>query len=76
MNKERRKELKAIVDQISSLNLELVDLCEEEQSYFDNMPEGLQSSERGEASDDAISQMDDAMGALEEARDYLEEAHA
>ncbi len=60
MNADRRKRI------VSLLEL-LEDVINEEQEAFDNMPESLQSSEKGENSQSAID-------AMESARDYLQEA--
>lgn len=39
----------------------------EEQDAFDNLPEGFQLSERGEAMESAISSIDDAIISIESA---------
>ena len=73
MNKQRRTSLAEISQRISDLTSEaetlrdaLRDLCEEEQDYFDNMPEGLQGGERGESSQEAINQLEDAITTLDD----------
>lgn len=47
---------------------------DEEQEYYDNMPEGLQAGERGDKTQEAIDALDEACGNLEEVETYLEEA--
>lgn len=47
MNKERRKALAALRAQLDNVRAELEAIRDEEQDAFDNMPEGLQQSERG-----------------------------
>lgn len=73
MNKTRRKALGKIIDLISEARTLLEDIRDEEQEAFDNMPESLQASERGETMEDAISTMDDIISSLEDAESELEE---
>ena len=46
---------------------------EEEECYY-NLPDAIQESERGEAMQDAISQLDDAYNSLDDVISYLEDA--
>ena len=48
MNKVRRKEITECLNTLSTLKDELQVLLDEEQDYFDNIPENLQTSERYE----------------------------
>jgi len=73
MNKQRRAAIAAIrseVDrlgeQVEALRGRIEDLRDEEQDYYDNMPESLQGAERGEAAEQAIAHLGDAVDALEE----------
>jgi hypothetical protein len=59
MNNKRRARLHKIND-------ELENLIYEEQEAFDNMPEGIQESERGTISEEAVNYMEDAKSAIEE----------
>lgn len=74
MNPQRRKQIARISGDLKGLKDEIEELGEEEQEYFDNMPENLQEGERGQAAKDAIALIeqsgigvDDVMNALEEA---------
>lgn len=58
MNKDRRARLQELVEALACIQ-------EEEQEAFDNMPESLQESERGEAMQEAIDAMDEAKDALD-----------
>jgi len=49
MNNERRKEIDRIISELQGLLSNIDDVLSEEQDAYDNMPEGLQQSERGEA---------------------------
>ena len=65
MNKLRRKEIARAIELMEQAREILEAVMEEEQEAFDNMPESLQCSERGEA-------MEEYIGTLEEAIDNLE----
>ena len=73
MNNNRRNEIHRICSKLNNLMEELKSVCEDEQFAFDNMPENLQGSERGMASEDAIDAMNSAMDHLSEAWDCLDE---
>lgn len=74
MNNTRRKAITKLMVQIEELRSDLECLLDEEQEAFDNMPEGLQYSERGERMEEIISYIEDAVGSLEEVNENLEEA--
>ena len=65
MNKVRRKELARVVDLLDQARDLLETIRDEEQEAFDNLPESIQCSERGETMEDYISTM-------EEMLDYLD----
>lgn len=73
MNDERRKRLDEIKERISSIMNELTgDITEqlqsirdEEQEYYDNMPESIQNGERGERTQQVIDSLDEAISDLE-----------
>ena len=44
---------------------------DEEQDYFDNMPESFQNGDKGEAAEEAISYMEDSAQALDNAMDEI-----
>jgi hypothetical protein len=46
----------------------------EEQEYFDNMPEGIQGSKKGEKAEAAIDALQEAKDTLETAMDSLNTA--
>lgn len=89
MNKQRRKDLGALCDRVIALAQKMAEagiveefqaLCEalealrdEEQDYADNMPEALQSSDKHDAAEQAVSSMQDALDALEPIKDALDE---
>ncbi len=74
MNKIRRKNLQAIIDQLEELKGSLEDLQAEEKEYRDNMPENLQGSERYERADAACDGLEEAVSGLEDVICSIEEA--
>lgn len=65
MNKVRRKELARVVDLLDQARDLLETIRDEEQEAFDNLPESIQYSERGEA-------MENYIGTMDEILDYLD----
>ena len=73
MNKTRRKELLEIIkllsevqdkDDLYAVINELESIKDDEQDYYDNIPENLQSSQRAEDSEAAIENLDEALDML------------
>lgn len=73
MNKERRFKIHKLINEISIKKEELESILDDEQYYFENMPENLQGSMRGMDSEDAISSLEDALESLNNTIDSLEE---
>ena len=73
MNKERRMKILNIIKEIEMVKDKLQDVLNEEESVFDNMPENLQCSMRGEESEESIDYMNEAVDALDSAIEQLEE---
>lgn len=65
MNNVRRKRLREAIELLEQAKWIIDEVKEEEQEYFDNMPEGIQTSERGE-------QMEEIIYNLEEHFDNIE----
>jgi hypothetical protein len=74
MNNIRRKSIATIQAKLVELREELENIQNEEQEYHDNMPEGIQGSEKGEKADAAVNVLGDAISALEEISEYLDSA--
>ena len=64
MNKLRRKQLQAAADLLEEARAILEAVRDEEQESFDNMPEGLQCSERGEAMEANIYTIEESMDSI------------
>ena len=84
MNKERRKAIAAAIKSLQELDAQAVEefkskvedikseietLKDEEQEYYDSMPENMQGGEKGDAAQNAVSQMESAISSLEEITD-------
>ena len=54
MNKQRRKQIAAAMELIEQAQAILEEVIAEEQEAFDNLPESLQTSERGELMEEYI----------------------
>ena len=61
MNAPRRKAIQEMIETIK----------DEEQEAFDNLPENLQGSDRGEAMEAAADNLDSAFNGMDEVLDYL-----
>lgn len=66
MNKQRREKIREVRNEIESCMNKLQIILDEEQDYFDNMPENLQGSMRGSDSEDAIDTMESCIDELDE----------
>ena len=74
MNKARRKALEDLASQLGDILAELEALRDEEQEYFDNMPESLQGGDKGSDAEQAIDSMNSALDSLEAAIAHVDEA--
>lgn len=73
MNKQRRKKIEALISKLDEIMSDLNCLYEEEQEAYDNMPDGLQESERGETIGENIDGMEQASSDIEDAISILQE---
>lgn len=65
MNKARRNEISAIIERLEACKSDLEALQEEEQECFDNLPETLQDSERGETMQENADDLEDACDTID-----------
>ena len=65
MNKQRRQKIRYVRKEIENCKESLQKILDEEQDYFDNMPENLQGSMRGSDSENAIDTMENCIEDLE-----------
>lgn len=73
MNKERRKWLEKTIEALEEQRAELESIYEEEQEAYDNMPESLQDSERGQTLYDNIDALESATSDLDDVISNLQE---
>ena len=73
MNKQRRKNIQSILDQIEEPKGSLEEAQAEEEVYRDNIPENLQGSARYEAADEACDTLGEAADGLGDIITSLEE---
>lgn len=75
MNKARRQELSDVIRELNRIQdtddlyawINTLDsIKDDEQSYYDNIPENLQYSQRAETSEAAIDNLEDALDLLNE----------
>jgi len=65
MNQQRRKAINEILSNLEAQSELLAELLAEEQEAYDNMPEGLQMSEKGESMESGIQVLEDVHSTLE-----------
>ena len=80
MNAPRRKQITDLINKIEEVKNTLIDLhgevgnlLDDEQEHFDNMPEGLQNSDKGEKAQEGISALEEAQDGLSNTYDSLQE---
>ena len=71
MNKYRKQNILIIRNDLRRCKDNLQKILDEEQMYFDNMPENLQGSLRGMESEDSIDVMENSIEILEKIIDDL-----
>lgn len=76
MNKARRTEIEKVLNELADLRLRIESVLSDEQEAFDNMPEGLQQSERGQAAEECCSNIENALSAFDEIESCLNDASA
>jgi len=90
MNKTRRKALGDLMDRLSTtiealsehgaaledIANELETLRDEEQEYYDNMPDGPREGDKGTTAEAAVSSLDSALDTLRELISAIEAADA
>jgi len=72
MNKYRRKDIEDLIKKLESIQEEIKTITDEEQEYYDNIPENLQMSEKAENSQNAISDLEDAECSVDDAISSLQ----
>lgn len=73
MNKARRKRISDAIEKLEKIMAEFEDIRDDEQDCFDNLPESLQYSERGETMEEAIDVLDTVLDNINDAIDAARE---
>jgi hypothetical protein len=76
VNRERRKEIAQALAMIEEAKTVLETCRDDEQDYFDNMPESFQSGEKGELAQTAIDLLEEVISGIEGLTPLLEEFSA
>lgn len=74
MNKMNRKQLSDLISRIETIHEELDEIKDGEEAKFDNMPESLQDSEKGESLSEVIDFLDSASESLNECVESIQSA--
>lgn len=74
MNQQRRKSIQEAIEKIQQGLADLEIARDEEQEYYDNMPESLQQGTKGDAAQAAIDALESAVSSIEDAVSSAEEA--
>lgn len=74
MNNKTRKDLKKVIEIAEDLKDIITNYIDEEQSKFDNLPEGLQQSDNGIQMEDAVMSLEEALNNFDEAIINIETA--
>jgi sugar-specific transcriptional regulator TrmB len=67
MNRQRRDTLDGIITLLSDQKMDLEECKNEEEQAYENLPESLQSSEKGEKMQEATQNLEDAISSLDDA---------
>ena len=73
MNRNRRERIAAVINLIEDIKEQIVNISEAESEAFDNLPEAIQESQRGEDMEQNVSDLDEVYETLESAIDQLNE---
>lgn len=73
MNNQRRKKLEAALTKLAAIQEELTELQEQELTAYNNLPEDVQDSERGEYMEEAADDLGQADDDIQEIIDTLQQ---
>ena len=73
MNAKRRKQLANAVEVLNNVLELLEEVTADEQDAYDNLPESIQDSERGDAMQENVDEMEDASSSLQDIIDQLQD---
>lgn len=73
MNRERRDAISEIIDDLDALREKICDIRDEEQEAYDNLPEGIQCSDRGDSMCENVDDLDDVYSDFDDIIKKLED---
>ena len=73
MNTKRKKQLAELATKLEEIQRSLEEIQDEEQDYYDNIPENLQDSERAQTSDNCLDLLTTSIDTLIEVIEHLED---
>jgi hypothetical protein len=73
LNKARRTRLATILETSEELSAALQEVIEEEEAAYENLPESIQGSDRGERASGTIEILNEALELFEQAKDCIQE---
>lgn len=76
MNKERRKQINALIGELDDILSRINVIREEENEYYENMSDNMKDSDKGIAASGAVAALEVAQSAIEDAKASLDEALA
>ena len=65
MNKQRRSKLRSINDRLSTIKDEIEAVMDEEQDAYDNLPDGLRDSDKGDLLADNVGELQEVINTIE-----------
>lgn len=72
MNKQNRRDIEKLIEKLDEVKTDLEFMQDDEESKYDNLPEGIQDSDRGDAMQEAIEYLGYAVDSIDEAIDNLQ----
>lgn len=74
MNDKNRKQIQKWIDNLEEIKTGIENMVLDETDKYDNMPESLQETERGESILEATENLDSSTMSIDDAIEYLQEA--
>lgn len=71
MNKKRKQEVLLLASMLQDIYNKLDVICDDEQEYFDNIPDNLQNGSAADKSQDYIDDITEALDCIDNAIDLL-----
>lgn len=73
MNKERRALLRRAADMVYEAKVIVARANDDEENAYDNLPDGIRESDRGDTMQETIDQLDNIIEELDNAYDQIRE---